>query len=107
KPFFCAVNGACIGGGAGIALSCDIRVMSEEARFGWPQARIGLSSTSGPLVLARLVPANVAYEYLFTGEYIDAPTALRLNLVNRVVPPGELRGRTEELARKVLANAPL
>ncbi len=107
KPCFAAVNGVCLAGGAGIALSCDVRVMSEDAELGWPQVVRGISSVSGPILLARLLPFNLAHYHLFTGEPIGAEDALRLGLVNKVVPAGEVVAETEKIARRVLANAPL
>ena len=107
KPVICAINGVCLGGGAGIALSCDIRVMGESARFGWPQARSGFSSTSGPLLLSKLIPFNIAFEYLYLGTPILADRALQLGLVNRVVGDAELDEAVNTLARDVLQSAPL
>lgn len=107
KPCFAAINGVCLAGGAGIALSCDVRVMSEEAQLGWPQVMRGISSVSGPILLARLLPFNLAHYHLFTGEFIDAATALRLGLVNKVAPAESVLEETERIARRVLANAPL
>lgn len=107
KPFIAAVNGLCLAQGAGIALCCDLRIGSEQAQFGWPQVKRGISSISGPCLLSHAVPLNVAFEYLFTGEFVSAQDALRLNLLNRVVPHEQLLERSEELARTILRNAPL
>ncbi len=108
RPCFAAINGICLAGGAGIALSTDIRLMSEGAQLGWPQVKRGVSSVSGPFLLANLVPRNIAYEILFTGEFISAHRALELNLVNHVVPEGkDVLEETEILARKIMKNAPL
>ncbi len=107
KPIISAINGICLAQGCGIALGSDIRVASEEARFGWPQAKRGISSVSGPALLSQVVPRNVAFEFLFTGEFVDARKALELMLVNYVVPPEEVMPLAEEMARKITANAPL
>ncbi|HBK79852.1 MAG TPA: enoyl-CoA hydratase [Nitrospinae bacterium] len=108
RPCFAAINGICLAGGAGIALSTDIRLMAEGARLGWPQVKRGVSSVSGPFLLANLVPRNIAYEILFTGEFLSAERALELGLVNRVVPEGsDILEETEALARQVMKNAPL
>ena len=93
--------------GCGIALGSDIRVASTEAQFGWPQAKRGISSVSGPALLSQVVPRNIAFEFLFTGDFVDAQRALDLMLVNHVVPPEEVMPKAEELARKIIANAPL
>ena len=107
KPCFAAINGFCLAGGAGIALSCDVRVMAEDTQLGWPQVVRGISSVSGPILLAKLLPFNLAHYHLFTGEPIDAETALRLGLVNKVAPKENVLEETEKIARQVLANAPL
>ena len=107
KPCFAAINGFCLAGGAGIALSCDVRVMAEDTQLGWPQVMRGISSVSGPILLAKQLPFNLAHYHLFTGEPIDAETALRLGLVNKVVPREKVLEETEKVARQVLANAPL
>ena len=108
RPCFAAINGICLAGGAGIALSTDIRLMSEEAKIGWPQVKRGVSSVSGPFLLANLVPRNIAYEILFTGEFLIAKQAHEFGLVNHIVPDGKnTLEETEALARKVMKNAPL
>ncbi|MDN5347070.1 MAG: hypothetical protein PWP65_634 [Clostridia bacterium] len=107
KPMLSAINGICLAQGCGIALSTDIQIASEEAKFGWPQVKRGISSVSGPTILGRKVPLNKAFEYLFTGRFITAQEALALNLVNKVVPPSEVMSATEEMAREILENAPL
>ncbi len=108
RPCFAAINGICLAGGAGIALSTDIRLMAEGAKLGWPQVKLGVSSVSGPFLLANLVPRNIAYEILFTGEFISAHKARELGLINHVVPEGrDTLEQTEALARQVMKNAPL
>ena len=107
KPIISAINGICLAQGCGIALGSDIRIASTEARFGWPQAKRGISSVSGPALLSQVVPRNIAFEFLFTGDFVDAQRALDLMLVNYVVPPEEVVPRAEEMARMITANAPL
>jgi len=108
RPCFAAINGICLAGGAGLALSSDIRIMDQEAQLGWPQVKRGVSSVSGPFLLANLIPRNIAYEILFTGEFMSADRALKLGLVNRVVDKGKnILEETEALARQVMKNAPL
>ena len=81
--------------------------MAEDTQLGWPQVMRGISSVSGPILLAKQLPFNLAHYHLFTGEPIDAETALRLGLVNKVVPKEKVLEETEKIARQVLANAPL
>ena len=107
KPIIAAINGICLAQGCGIALGSDIRIASTEARFGWPQAKRGISSVSGPALLSQVVPRNIAFEFLFTGEFVDAQKALDLMLVNYVVSPDDVMPKAEEMARKITANAPL
>lgn len=107
KPIIAAVNGFCLAQGGGIALASDIRIASEQAQFGWPQAKRGIGSVSGPCMLAQRVPLNFALEFLFTGDLISAQRALELGIVNMVVPHDELMAKTDEVAQKILQNAPL
>ena len=107
KPIIAAINGICLAQGCGIALGSDIRIASSKAEFGWPQAKRGISSVSGPALLSQVVPRNIAFEFLFTGDFVDAQKALQLMLVNYVVEPEEVMPRAEEIARKITANAPL
>ena len=107
KPIIAAINGICLAQGCGIALGSDIRIASSEAQFGWPQAKRGISSVSGPALLAQVVPRNIALEILFTGEFIDARRAHELMLVNHVVQPDQVLPMAEEIAGKITANAPL
>ncbi|MFQ6029606.1 MAG: enoyl-CoA hydratase/isomerase family protein [Dehalococcoidia bacterium] len=107
KPIIAAINGICLAQGCGIALGSDIRVASAEAQFGWPQAKRGISSVSGPALLAQVLPRNIAMEILFTGDFLDAQKALELMLVNHVVEPDQVMPKAEEIARKIVANAPL
>jgi enoyl-CoA hydratase len=107
KPVICAVRGLCLAGGAGIAMGADIRIFSETVRMGWPHAKIGLCSIGGPSTLARMIPINIALEYMFTGDFMPAARALQLNLANHVVPDANLEAKTAEIAAKLLTNAPL
>ena len=107
KPVICAVRGLCLAGGAGIAMGSDIRIFSETARLGWPHAKIGLCSIGGPSTLARAVPVNVALEYMFTGDFMPAEKALQWGIANHVVTDATLEQVTQEIADKVLRNAPL
>ena len=107
KPVIAAISGACLAQGVGLALSCDIRIADETAMFGWPQVRRGIASISGPTMLARRVPLNIAMEILLTGDPLDAATAGRIFLVNRVVPAGQALDVALELAGRIASNAPL
>jgi enoyl-CoA hydratase/carnithine racemase len=107
KPIISAINGICLAQGCGIALGSDIRIASSEAQFGWPQAKRGISSVSGPALLSQVVPKNIAFEILFTGDFISAKRALELMLVNHVVEPNEVLPTAIALAEKIIANAPL
>ena len=107
KPIVAAVNGYCLAQGGGIALASDIRIASERAQFGWPQTKRGIGSVSGPCMLAQRIPLNFAFEYLFTGEMIDAQRAYDLGIVNKVVPHDDLPSAVDEFVQKLLRNAPL
>lgn len=108
KPTIAMIQGYCIGGGAGIALCCDLRIASDDARFGIPAARLGLAYRWDEVYpLVQLVGPSFAKEILFTGRQFDAHEALDMGLVNRVVPRAELEARVEEYAERIVANAPL
>jgi len=107
KPVVAAVNGLAIGVGCSLVMGCDIRIAAEGAQFGWPNVRWGISSVGGPAFLPHYLPRNIGYEYLFTGELYSAEDAFRFGMVNRVVPEDDLIPTAEELARKILRNAPL
>ena len=107
KPIIAAVNGICLAQGAGVALGADLRVVADNVQFGWPQVKRGISSISGPVILSQRVPIGKALEILLTGDFISAQEALELGLVNYVVPAADVMPKAEELATKILANAPL
>jgi enoyl-CoA hydratase/carnithine racemase len=107
KPVVCAARGELRGGGAGILLGSDIRILGRGARIGWLHARMGIASISGPATLARAVPKNIAYEMMFTCDYLDAERAHTLGLVNHVVADDALNAKLDEIVAKILANAPL
>jgi enoyl-CoA hydratase len=106
KPVICAVNGACVSGALEIALSCSFIVASERARFADTHALLGVVPTWGlTALLPRAVGVRMAREMSITGAFVDAAEALRLGLVNHVVPHGDLMDFTLELAGRVAANA--
>ena len=107
KPLVAAVNGYCLASGVEIALACDIIVATPSARFGIPEVLLGaVASFGGTQRLTRRVPFGMAMEMLLTGENITAEEALRIGLVNRVVPNDQLMATAEELAIKI-ARHPL
>lgn len=108
KPLIAMVQGYCIGGGMGIALQADVRFAADGSRFGIPAARLGLGyEYPGLAALARLVGPSVAKDILFSARQIEAAEALRIGLVNFVVPPNELASRVHDYAASIAANAPL
>jgi E-phenylitaconyl-CoA hydratase len=108
KPLICAVNGYALGAGLELALACDIRIAAENAQFAQAEARWGtIPGAGGTQVLPRLVGESLANYMLFTGDRIDAATALRAGLVSEVVPQAELRPRAHDIAQSVLRCAPL
>jgi enoyl-CoA hydratase len=108
KPVVAAVGGFALGGGCELALACHLRVASENARLGTPEVKLGIMcGYGGTQRLARLVGKGRALEMLLTGEMVDAPEALRIGLVNRVVSRPTLLPEAEGLLRKMIANGPL
>jgi len=106
KPVIGSINGVAAGAGCSLALACDLRVASEKARFIEVFVRVGLVPDSGSsFFLPRLVGLSKALEMAFLGDEVGAEEALRLGLVNRVVPTEELEGATRELALR-LAKGP-
>jgi enoyl-CoA hydratase len=108
KPTIAMIRGYCIGGGAGIAVSCDIRIAADDARFGVPAAKLGLGYRfAGIKRLADIVGPSFAAEIFYTGRQFTAQEALQMNLINRLVPADELERHTLDLAGTISNNAPL
>ncbi|MEK7865888.1 MAG: enoyl-CoA hydratase-related protein [Planctomycetota bacterium] len=108
KPTIAAVNGFALGGGCEIAMACDLRVASEAAKFGLPETGLGIiPGAGGTQRLPRLVGLGKAKELVLTGEIIPAAEALRIGLVNQVVPPAQVLTAAKEMARKILSRGPL
>jgi len=108
KPVVAAVNGFALGGGCELAMACHLRVASENAKFGQPEVKLGIGpGYGGSIRLPRLVGRGRALELLLTGGMIDAQEALRIGLVNRVVPADRLLAESESLLRTILENGPL
>lgn len=107
KPVIAAVNGFALGGGCELAMACHIRIASENAKFGQPEVKLGISPGYGGTVrLPRLIGRGRALELLLTGQMIDAQEAWRLGLVNRVLPADQLLPQTEALARSIMEQGP-
>ena len=107
KPTIAAINGPAAGAGLSLALACDIRIASDRAKFTTAFRNVGLSGDfGGTYFLSRLVGEGVARELYFTGRIFDAEEALRIHMVNRVVPHDELEAETLALARQI-ADGPV
>jgi len=108
RPTIAMVDGFAVGAGCNLALCCDLVVASERARFGEVFAKIGLvPDGGGTYLLSRVVGLARAKELIFTADIIDAAEALRLGMVNRVVPSADLQTATRALAEKIAAGPPL
>ena len=106
KPTIAAINGYALAGGAGIALSCDMRIFSDRGKMGWPHANRGISSISGPVLLAHIVGAHKALEIEYFAEHLGAEQCLELGLANQVVPHNELLEAAEATARRIMKVSP-
>ncbi|OPX40423.1 MAG: hypothetical protein B1H11_00010 [Desulfobacteraceae bacterium 4484_190.1] len=107
SPVICAVNGLALGGGTEIALACDIRIASSNAEFGLTEVRLGvLPGGGGTQRLARLIGPGKAKQMIFTGKRINAEEALRIGLIEKLVPEGEALNEAKIMAQAMLDNAP-
>jgi len=107
-PIIAAINGYAIAGGLHLALACDIRICSENARFSFSEVKIGTLAGSGATQrLPRLVGQSDAMLMMLTGDRVDAQEALRIGLVSRVVPQAKLMDEARAIAKKIAGNAPL
>lgn len=107
-PVIAAVNGFALGGGCELALACDIRIASKNAKFGQPEVGLGIiPGFSGTYRLPKIVGQGLAKEMIYTGKAINATEALRIGLVNKVVDQDELMDEALTLARKITNNAPI
>ena len=109
KPLLAMIHGYCVGGGVGIAIGCDMRIASDDARFGIPAARLGLGyHYKGMEKLMKLVGPAYVKEIFFTARTdFTAQDALRMGLVNQVVPKAALESFTRDYAQTMARNAPL
>ncbi len=108
KPVISAINGACLAGGMETMLATDIRIAAEHASFGLPEVKRALIPFAGSLVrLPRQISYCQAMELLLLGDLVSAPEALRMGLVNQVLPAAEVLPRAMELAARIAANGPV
>lgn len=106
-PVVAALNGSAMAGGFELALACDMRLSHPGARFGLPEARIGMGANFGSVVLPRRVPPALAMELLCTGDAMDAQRALHCGLLNALVDEDQVLTSSMALAHRIAANAPL
>ena len=105
KPVIAAVNGFALGGGCELALSCHIRLASENAKFGQPEVNLGIiPGYGGTQRLTRLINSGRAAEMILTADMIDASEALRIGLVNKVYPQSELQSKAFDMASKIASK---
>lgn len=108
KPIIAAINGFCLAGGLELALTCDIRISTDDARFGFPEVRWAIMpGAGGTQRLPRAIPQAWANYMILTGEQIDAETASRIGLVSHVVPRDQLMDRAHQLAAIICERGPL
>ena len=108
KPLIAMIQGYCIGGGLAVALNADIRFATEESVFGIPAAKLGLGyGYGGVKMLMDLVGPSNAKDILFSARFLTAEEALRIGLINRIVPRNELEKAVREYAGLITGNAPL
>ena len=108
KPLIAAVPGYALGGGCEFAMSCDIRIAAESAKFGFPETDVGLTvTTAGTKLLAQIVGLGKAKELVFTGDFIDAREAMAIGLANKVVPAESLLDESMAMARRIGEKSPL
>jgi len=105
KPVIAAINGFTLGGGCELAMACDFRFCTEKSQFGQPEVRLGVTpGFGGTQRLPRLVGLGMAKEILYTGDNIDAQEALRIGLVNKIIPEAELMDYVKKIAKNISAR---
>jgi enoyl-CoA hydratase len=108
KPIIAAINGFCLGGGCEFAMACDIRIAADNATLGQPEINLGIiPGGGGTQRLPRLVGLGSAFRLLYTGDLIDAAEALRIGLVDQVVPAAELVTQVRALAERIATKSPV
>ncbi len=106
KPTICAIKGYCLGLGWWLAMECDLRVASTDARLGIPENRLNITAVFGGILTEHLPPA-IALEILLTGEPLGSKRAYEMGFVNRLVEASEVEAETVQLARRICQNAPV
>ena len=108
KPLIGAIEGYALAGGLELAISCDLLVTADDAKFGIPEVKRGLAAAAGGLIrLPRQIPSRLAMELAITGDFISAERAYEIGLVNQVVPSGTALEAAKALAARIVANGPL
>jgi enoyl-CoA hydratase/carnithine racemase len=108
KPVIAAINGVAIGGGLELALACDVRIVSDNARLGLSEAKRGIvPGGRGTIRLPRMIPFGIAAEMLYSGDLINAQEAYRIGLANQLVPLPELMAAATKMADRFIESAPL
>ena len=108
KPLIAAVEGYALAGGLELAISCDLIVAADDAKFGIPEVKRGLAAAAGGLIkLPRQIPKRLAMELALTGDFISAQRAYDIGLINEVVPAGTALDAAKALAARIVANGPL
>jgi len=106
-PVIAAINGFALGGGCELALACHIRLAADNAKFGQPEVKLGIApGYGGTQRLPRIVGKGIALELILTGRMIDAQEALRIGLVNKVLPAAELANEARQMMKTILAMGP-
>lgn len=106
KPIIAAINGLALGGGLELAMACTLRIASERAKLGLPEINLGiLPGWGGTQRLPRIIGSTKAAEMILLGETISAQEALRLNLVNKLVPRNEVLGTAQEIAKRIAGKS--
>lgn len=108
QPVIAAINGAAMGGGLELAISCTLRIIAESAKMAIPEVKLGIiPGTGGTQRLPRLIGKGRAAELLLTGEIINAQDAYHMGLVNKVAPDNKVVEAAEEMAHRIMSNAPI
>ncbi len=108
RPVIAAIRGFALGGGCELAMACDIRIAAESARLGLPEINLAIfPGGGGTQRLPRLIGPGKAKQLIFTGEFLKAEEALRLGLIEQVVPDDQLLDAAKEMARKILSKGPI
>ncbi|MEP2781665.1 MAG: carnitinyl-CoA dehydratase [Pseudoruegeria sp.] len=107
KPVICAVNGICCGGGLELALSADIILAADHARFALPEIRSGTVADAASIKLPKRIPYHIAMEMLFTGRWLDAQEAAQWGMINRILPADQLMVEARAMAQQLASGPPL